>query len=56
MVFAAMGTAGSALGAAFLASVVEVVEAFTIILAVGTVQGWRPAVAGASPARCRRRG
>lgn len=46
MVFAAMGTAGSALGAAFLASVVEVVEAFTIILAVGTVQGWRPAVAG----------
>ncbi|HEY0436781.1 MAG TPA: hypothetical protein VGC92_09085, partial [Phenylobacterium sp.] len=26
--------------------VVEVVEAFTIILAVGTVQGWRPAVAG----------
>jgi uncharacterized membrane protein len=41
-----MGTSGAALGAAFLASVVEVVEAFTIILAVGTVQGWRPAVGG----------
>jgi uncharacterized membrane protein len=31
---------------AFLASIVEVVEAFTIILAVGTIQGWRPAAAG----------
>jgi uncharacterized membrane protein len=41
-----MSTAGAALGASFLASVVEVVEAFTIILAVGTVQGWRPAVGG----------
>ena len=36
----------SAVSAAFLASFVEVVEAFTIILAVGTVQGWRPATAG----------
>jgi uncharacterized membrane protein len=36
----------SAISAAFLASFVEVVEAFTIILAVGTVQGWRPAIAG----------
>jgi len=35
-----------AISAAFLASVVEVVEAFTIILAVGTIRGWRPAVAG----------
>ncbi len=35
-----------AIGAAFLASVVEVVEAFTIILAVGTIQGWRPAALG----------
>lgn len=36
----------SAVSAAFLASLVEVVEAFTIILAVGTIQGWRPAAAG----------
>jgi uncharacterized membrane protein len=46
MILAGIGTAGSAVGAAFLASVVEVVEAFTIIFAVGTVQGWRPAIAG----------
>ena len=46
MIVAGAGTAGAALGAAFLASLVEVVEAFTIILAVGTVQGWRPAIAG----------
>jgi uncharacterized membrane protein len=46
MVLTGIGTVGPALGTAFLASVVEVVEAFTIILAVGTVQGWRPAVAG----------
>ena len=36
--------------AAFLASLVEVVEAFTIVLAVGTVQGWRPALTGAGAA------
>jgi uncharacterized membrane protein len=35
-----------AVGAAFLASFVEVVEAFTIVLAVGTFQGWRPALLG----------
>lgn len=35
-----------AISAAFMASLVEVVEAFTIILAVATVQGWRPAVLG----------
>lgn len=46
MVLAGMGTAGAAVGAAFLASTVEVVEAFTIVLAVGTVQGWRPAIVG----------
>jgi Ca2+/H+ antiporter, TMEM165/GDT1 family len=39
-------SAASAVSAAFLASLVEVVEAFTIILAVGTVRGWRPALAG----------
>ncbi len=33
--------------AAFLASLVEFVEALTIVLAVGTVRGWRPALAGA---------
>ena len=36
--------------ASFLASLVEVVEAFTIVLAVGTVQGWRPALTGAAAA------
>ena len=46
MVLTDFSSGGAALGTAFLASVVEVVEAFTIILAVGTVQGWRPAVAG----------
>ena len=35
-----------AVTAAFLASIVEVVEAFTIVLAVGTTRGWRPAIAG----------
>jgi|SRR5262245_1362071 len=35
-----------AVTAAFLASFVEVVEAFTIVLAVGTFQGWRPALLG----------
>ena len=38
--------AGPAIGAAFLASLVEVVEAFTIVLAVGTLRGWRPAILG----------
>jgi uncharacterized membrane protein len=33
-------------GAAFLASIVEVVEAFTIVLAVGTTRGWKPAIVG----------
>ena len=32
--------------ASFLASLVEFVEALTIILAVGTVRGWRPAMIG----------
>jgi Ca2+/H+ antiporter, TMEM165/GDT1 family len=39
-------TAAPALSAAFLASVVEVVEAFTIVLAVATLRGWRPAALG----------
>jgi uncharacterized membrane protein len=33
-------------GAAFLASFVEAVEALTIVLAVGAFQGWRPALTG----------
>jgi Ca2+/H+ antiporter, TMEM165/GDT1 family len=37
-----------AVAAAFLASLVEFVEALTIVLAVGTVRGWRPAVLGAA--------
>jgi len=36
----------STVTAAFLGSFVEVVEAFTIILAVGLSRGWRPAFAG----------
>ncbi len=36
-----------AVGASFLASLVEVVEAFTIVLAVATVRGPRPALLGA---------
>ena len=37
----------SAITAAFLASFVEAVEALTIVLAVATVRGWRPAGFGA---------
>jgi len=40
------GVAGPSVSAAFAASLVEVVEAFTIVLAVSTLRGWRPAVAG----------
>jgi uncharacterized membrane protein len=42
--------AAPAVGAAFLASTVEVVEAFTIVLAVATLRGWRPAALGAAAA------
>ena len=38
--------AAPVVGAAFMASLVEVVEAFTIVLAVATLRGWRPAVCG----------
>ena len=34
-------------GAAFLGSLVECVEALTIVLAVGATRGWRPALSGA---------
>ena len=46
----AWSTAAPAVTAAFLASVVEVVEAFTIVLAVGTLRGWRPAASGTGAA------
>jgi uncharacterized membrane protein len=36
-----------AVAAAFLATLVEAVEALTIILAIGIVRGWRPAIGGA---------
>ncbi len=38
---------GAVVIAAFLASLVEFVEALNIVLAVGTVRGWRPALIGA---------
>src|SRR5437763_1637643 len=38
--------AGPSLVAAFLASLVEFVEALTVVLAVGVVRGWRPALLG----------
>jgi Ca2+/H+ antiporter, TMEM165/GDT1 family len=41
-----LSTAAPAIGSAFFASLVEVVEAFTIVLAVATLRGWRPAVLG----------
>lgn len=43
-------TVAPAIGAAFLASLVEVVEAFIIVLAVATLRGWRPALAGTAAA------
>lgn len=48
MTYAGSWSVGApALGSAFTASLVEVVEAFTIILAVATLRGWRCAAAGA---------
>ncbi|HEV2644871.1 MAG TPA: hypothetical protein VGU46_00750 [Acidobacteriaceae bacterium] len=41
---------GTTVGAAFLASLVECVEALTVVLAVGSVRGWRSALAGAGTA------
>jgi uncharacterized membrane protein len=38
--------AGPSIVAAFLASLVEFVEALTVVLAVATVRGWRPALTG----------
>src|SRR2546423_13815012 len=44
---ALLSHAGPAIAAAFLASMVEAVDALTIVLAVATVRGWRPAGLGA---------
>src|SRR5258708_32649773 len=41
-------TAAPAISAAFLGSLVEAIEALTIVLAVATVRGWRPAGLGAA--------
>lgn len=41
---------GTSLAASFLASLVECVEALTVILAVGSVRGWRSALSGTSTA------
>jgi uncharacterized membrane protein len=43
---AVWSVAAPAVGSAFLASLVEAVEAFTIVLAVATLRGWRPAAFG----------
>jgi uncharacterized membrane protein len=40
--------AATAVSAAFLGSLVEAVEALTIVLAVASVRGWRPAALGAA--------
>ncbi len=42
--------AGPSSLAAFLASLVEFIEALTVILAIGSVRGWRDAVLGAASA------
>ncbi len=42
--------AAPAISAAFLAAFVEVVEAFTIVLVVATLRGWRPALLGVGAA------
>lgn len=39
-------TAAPAISASFLGALVEAVEALTIVLAIGTVRGWRPAGLG----------
>src|SRR5690242_15570878 len=50
MMLALTGPAIPAISAAFLASLVEAVEAFTVVLAVGTVRGWKPALLGTAAA------
>jgi Ca2+/H+ antiporter, TMEM165/GDT1 family len=45
-----LATAGPVVGASFIASAVEIVEAFTIVLAVSVVRGARPAALGTAAA------
>jgi len=45
-----LSSVAPALTSAFLASLVEVVEALTIVLAVASLRGWRPAVIGTAAA------
>ena len=45
-----IATAAPVVGASFLASTVEIVEAFTIVLAVSVVRGLRPAILGTAAA------
>jgi len=40
--------AGAAMAAAFLASLVEFIEALTVVLAVGAIRGWRGSLTGAA--------
>jgi uncharacterized membrane protein len=47
MVVMTWTSAAPAISAAFLSSLVEAVEALTIVLAVATVRGWKPAGLGA---------
>jgi uncharacterized membrane protein len=47
---AAWSLAAPAIGAAFIASLVEAAEAFTIVLAAASLHGWRPAVSGTAAA------
>jgi Ca2+/H+ antiporter, TMEM165/GDT1 family len=47
---AAWSMMAPAIGSAFLASLVEAVEALTIVLAAATLRGWRPAAVGAGAA------
>ena len=41
---------GTSIAASFLASLVECVEALTVVLAVGSVRGWRSALTGSATA------
>ncbi len=46
--FASWTHLGLTITAAFLASLVEFVEALSVVLAVGAVRGWRSALGGTS--------
>ena len=50
MIFAPTAQAAPAILSAFFASLVEGIEALTIVLAVGAVRGWRASLSGAAAA------